>query len=57
MVDLLEGGVTTGKHRMDEYVARDSVTIPRYLIVFQPHFGPTGYKVTIIDSTLKIQSL
>ena len=25
---------TTGKHRMDEYVARDSVTIPRYLIVF-----------------------
>ena len=28
----------TGKHLNDEYVARDSVTIPRYLIVFQPQF-------------------
>ena len=26
----------TGRHLFDEYVARDSVTIPRYLIVFQP---------------------
>ena len=25
-----------GDHIFDEYVARDSVTIPRYLIVFQP---------------------
>ena len=24
------------KYRFDEFVARDSVTIPRYLIVFQP---------------------
>ena len=28
----------TGHHVFDEYVARDSVTIPRYLIVFQPQF-------------------
>ena len=26
----------TSNELMDEYVARDSVTIPRYLIVFQP---------------------
>ena len=26
----------TGKNMQDEYIARDSVTIPRYLIVFQP---------------------
>ena len=27
---------TNGKHTFDEYVARDTLTIPRYLIVFQP---------------------
>ena len=29
----------TSSDYMDEYVARDSVTIPRYLIVFQPQVG------------------
>ena len=28
----------TSLQLLDEYVARDSITIPRYLIVFQPHF-------------------
>ena len=30
-----------GSNLFDEYVARDSVTIPRYLIVLQPHIEET----------------